>query len=93
VLKRYPEALLAALPPEYEPASPAHRVILSTPRIETDMDIPDGDIRPLPAFMGQPGMLPWLSGVVFTGASMILIVNMELLLKKISAMVQGTAND
>jgi chemotaxis signal transduction protein len=68
---------------------PPAGVILSTPRIETDMDIPDGDIRSLPTFMGQSDMLPYLSGAVFTGTTMILIVDIELLLKKISAMIQG----
>ncbi|GHV92752.1 hypothetical protein AGMMS50268_32590 [Spirochaetia bacterium] len=89
VLKRCPGELLAALrrePPIQQESSA--RVILSTPKIETDLDIPDGDIRSLPAFMGQPEMLPWLSGAVFSGAAMILIVDMELLLKKISAMAQ-----
>jgi hypothetical protein len=87
VLKRCPEELLAALKMGTAMEPPA-RVILSIPRIETDMDIPDGDIRSLPAFMGQPELLPWLSGAVFTGTTMILIVDMELLLKRISDMAQ-----
>jgi hypothetical protein len=88
VLKRCPGELLAAFKIE-SVMEPSARVILSTPRIETDMEIPDGEIRSLPSFMGRPELLPWLSGAVFSGKTMILTVDMEMLLKKISAMVQG----
>ncbi|MDR3342777.1 MAG: hypothetical protein LBT14_08335 [Treponema sp.] len=65
-----------------------HIVLLTTP-IEREIDIPDETIRQLPAFLGLPGKLPFLTGVSFTGTTMTAYIDPQALVSCILRDVTG----
>jgi hypothetical protein len=59
------------------------RVLLLTPPIEKEEDIPDGEIKPLPGFVVLPGKLPFFAGAVFTENKIRVIIKPESLVLSI----------
>jgi len=63
-----------------QPALQPVKTILLTPKINTEMEIPEKDILPLPDTLA--GMLGFFRGVYFAGQKMILILDPEKLYRE-----------
>jgi hypothetical protein len=63
------------------------RTIALAPRIDTDMDIPEEAVHPLPALIGDT--LPFVRGVAFIGDALILLVNPDTLLEEINSLTEA----
>jgi hypothetical protein len=63
------------------------RLILLVPRIETDLDISEGEIRLLPALIREK--LSCLGGACFNNGNLVLLLDTENLIK----MIQGVCHD
>jgi chemotaxis signal transduction protein len=60
------------------------KTVLLVPRIDTDVDIPEDGIHPLPELIGA--LMPYMDGAYFSGnprRTMILLFNPDSLLEKI----------
>ncbi|MDR1031475.1 MAG: hypothetical protein LBL76_11470 [Treponema sp.] len=77
----YPEALVKVLGTYTGTEAPG--VVLVTPPVETEVDIPPEAIQQLPDFLRLPGSLPFLRGVSFTGATMTAFIDPVLLISRI----------
>ncbi|MDR0722010.1 MAG: hypothetical protein LBF75_04330 [Treponema sp.] len=58
------------------------RIVLVTPAVETEVDIPHEAIQELPGFIGRQGRLSFLRGVSFTGAKMTAFIDPVLLVSR-----------
>jgi len=73
------------------------RTVLLVPPIDTDEEIPDGRIHPLPELLR--GMLPAVGGACFAGdlrgdhGRLILPLNPGLLFETIDSLLQGVSHD
>jgi hypothetical protein len=67
--------------------------VLLVPPIDTDKEIPDEQIHPLPELLR--GIFPVIGGIVFIRDSgePILSVDPERLFKKIDSLLQGASHD
>jgi hypothetical protein len=79
----YPEAQVKVLRGYSETEVPG--MVLVTPPVETEVDIPPEAIQQLPGFIRLPGSLPFLQGVSFTGATMTAFIDPVLLVSRILA--------
>jgi hypothetical protein len=73
--------------------------VLLVPPIDTDKEIPDEQIHPLPELLR--GIFPVMGGICFMGVNspntegvgLIFSVDPELLFKKIDSLLQGASHD
>ncbi|MDR1986464.1 MAG: hypothetical protein LBP88_05765 [Treponema sp.] len=76
----YPETQVRALQ-EYTKLE-VPRIVLVTPAVETEADIPPEAIRELPGVIGLLGRLSFLRGVSFTGTKMTAFIDPVLLVSR-----------